>query len=418
MWEALTVNLPLRNAEALVMHIDLNSCYAIIEQQANPLIRRKPVGVAVYTSPGGFILAASYEARTLGIGLMRVSEARELSQDIIILPPDPEKYFDAHRRFRQVLECYTNDVTAKSIDEFVVDFKSSQAVREGRSLVNIGYQIKRDIKASLGEYVTVNIGIAPNRFLAKVAAGMHKPDGLDVITHASIRDAYRSLTLMDLPGINCRYKARLNLAGIYTPLEFLDAPMHKLKHEVFKSVVGYYWYLRLRGYEVDAAQWGVKSFGSDYAVGDKTSDPEKIERLIMKLSEKTGRRLRKHGYEAVGVFLGLGFEDHTWWGKSKRVKAALYSTQDIYMQAVRLLRGARSPTRRVTHINLAVFDVRLASPVQLGLFDGTKLDTRSLARASDKINDQYGEFTIVPASMANMQNVIIKRVPFGSVRDV
>jgi len=222
---------------------------------------------------------------------------------------------------------------------------------------------------------------------------------------------------MDLPGINYRYKARLNLAGIFTPLEFLDAPMHKLKGEVFKSIVGYYWYLRLRGYEVDSVKFGIKSFGNDYAVGDKTSDPEKIERLIMKLCEKTGRRLRKHDYEGQGLFLGLGFENHTWWGKSKRSKVGLYSTQDIYLHAVKLLREVSIPAR-VTHINIAVFDVRPASPIQLGLFDGTRLDTRSLARAADKINDRYGEFTVVPATMANMGQIIIKRVPFGSVRDV
>jgi DNA polymerase-4 len=399
------------------MHIDLNSCYAIIEQQANPLIRRKPVGVAAYTSPGGFIIASSYEARALGIKLMRIREAREITKDIVILPPDPEKYFDAHRRFKAVLERYTSDVTPKSIDEFVVDFKGSEAVRGRHSLVSIGHQIKRDIKKSLGEYVTVNVGIAPNRFLAKVAAGLHKPDGLDVITGDGIRDVYGQLELMDLPGINYRFKARLNLAGIYTPLEFLDAPMHKLKHEVFRSVIGYYWYLRLRGYEVDSAAFGIKSFGNDFAVGEKTDDPEQIERLLMKLCEKTGRRIRKHDYEAQGISLGLGFENGQWWGEHRRTKTALYSTQDIYLHAIKLLRRIQLPAR-VTHINIAVFDVRPASPVQLGLFDGTRLDTRSLARAADSINDRYGEFTITPATMANMANVMIKRVPFGSVRDI
>jgi DNA polymerase-4 len=72
----------------------------------------------------------------------------------------------------------------------------------------------------------------------------------------------------------------------------------------------------------------------------------------------------------------------------------------------------------VTHINIAVFDVVPATPIQLGLFDGTRLDTHSLARASDKVNDKYGEFTVVPATMANMEQIIIKRAPFGSVRDV
>ena len=411
------MDLHLNDVEPLVMHIDLNSCYAIIEQQANRLIRNKPVGVAAYASPRGFIIASSYEARRLGIKMMQIQEAHKITKDIIILTPDPEKYFDAHRRFREVLERYTDNVTPKSIDEFVVDFTGSRAIQQGKSLVDVGNQIKKDIKASLGDYVTVNIGIAPNRFLAKVAAGMDKPDGLDVIRAEDIRNIYGQLDLMDLPGINYRYKARLNLAQIFTPLEFMDAPMHKLKLEVFKSIVGYYWYLRLRGYEVDAAKFKTKSFGNDYAVGEKTSDPEKVARLIMKLSEKTGRRLRKHDFQAQGVYLGMAFENQSWWGKSYRTKSLIYSTQDIYLSLMRLFRRVEIPAR-VTHINIAVFDVVPATPIQLGLFDGTRLDTHSLARASDVINDRYGEFTVVPASMANMQDVILKRVPFGSVRDI
>lgn len=411
------MNLPLNDTQPLTMHVDLNSCYAIIEQQANPLIRHKPVGVAAYDSPGGFIIASSYEAKRKGVSLMRIREAREICPDIIILTPDPEKYFDAHRRFKEVLLRYTSEVVPKSVDEFVVNFAGSSAIRQGQSLTWVGKQIKRDIKKSLGEYVTVNIGIAPNRFLAKVAAGMDKPDGMDAVTASGIRNLYGQLDLMDLPGINYRYKARLNIAGIFTPLEFLDAPMHKLKKEVFKSIVGYYWYLRLRGYEVDGAKFATKSFGNDYAVSNKTSDREEISRLLMKLSEKTGRRLRKHDYQAQGVSLGIGFENHSWWGRSSRSKSPLYSTQDIYLGIMRLFRQVEIPAR-VTHINIAVFDVLPASPRQLGLFDGSRLDTRSLAEASDKVNDRYGEFQLVPASMANMQNTIIKRVPFGSVRDI
>jgi DNA polymerase-4 len=411
------MDLGLNDIRPLTMHIDLNSCYATIEQQANPLLRGKPVGVAAYDSPGGFIVAASYEAKRRGISLMRVRDAREICRDIIILTPDPEKYFDAHRRFKAVLERYTNEVVPKSIDEFVLDFRGSNAVQKGMDLRDVGYAIKRDIKEHLGDYVTVNIGIAPNRFLAKVAASLDKPDGLDVIEARDIMNVYGHLGLIDLPGINYRFKARLNLAGIYTPLDFLAADFTKLKREVFRSIIGYYWYLRLRGYEIDAVPQKTRSFGNDYSVGDKTSDPEKIARLLMKLCEKTGRRIRKHGYQAWGISLGMGFENGYWWGKGKRLSAPLYSTQEIYLAVMRLFRLVEIPAR-LTHVNIAVFDVKPVAPLQLGLFDGTRLDTRSLARAADIVNDRYGEYTMTPASMANMQDTIIKRVPFGSVRDI
>jgi len=412
------MDLPLNYNPPRIMHVDLNSCFAIIEQQANPLIRHKPVAIAAYDTPRGAVIASSYEAKQLGIKLgVNVREARLLCRDVIILMPDPDKYFDAHKRFKQVLLNYTDTVTPKSVDEFVIDFSGSQAVQRGKSLVDVGYEIKADVKAALGEYVTVNIGIGPNRFLAKVAAGLHKPDGLDVITGETIREVYATLDLLDLPGINTRYKARLNIAGIYTPLQFLDAPLPLLKKQVFKSINGYYWYLRLRGHEIDGVEFGRKSYGQQYALGNKTSDREKLSRLLMKLCEKTGRRLRGNGFITEGIYLWLSFEDRTYWAKGKDTKTDIYATQDIYLHAQRLLNQALI-LARVTNMGVTVYKLKPASPQQLGLFDGTRLDTKSLARAADAINDKYGEFTIVPATMANMQDVILKRVAFGSVRDL
>jgi DNA polymerase IV len=411
------MDLQINDVDPLIMHIDLNSCYAIIEQQANRLIRNKPVGVAAYTTPRGFIIASSYEAKRQGIKLMRIQDAKLIDPNIIILAPDPEKYFDAHRRFKKVLENYTDLVTPKSIDEFIVDFQGSEAVRKGQSLVDIGYQIKADIKEALGEYVTVNIGIAPNRFLAKIAAGLDKPDGLTVINAEDIWNVYGQLDLVDLPGINHRFERRLNRAGIFTPLEFLDASVFKLKGEVFQSIVGYYWYIRLRGHEIDAKKFPIRSFGNDFAIKVWTFDREIISSYVMKLSEKTGRRLRKHDYQAHGVYLGLAFDNGTWWGKSQRSHSPIYSTQEIYFHLMKLFNMVSFPAK-CSHVNIAVFNVAPASPVQLGLFDGSRLDTKSLARAADKINDRYGEFTLVPAKMANMKHIIIKRVPFGSVRDI
>lgn len=408
-------DLDLNYHQPLMMHIDLNSCFAMIEQQANPLIRHKPVAVAAYDTPKGIILASSYEAKALGIKVgVNVREAKLICPDIIIMTPDPDKYFDAHRRFKKVLLNYTDNITPKSVDEFVINFNGSIAVQKGLALETIGQRIKKDIKRELGEYITVNIGIAPNRFLAKLAAGLNKPDGMDTITADNLREIYSQLDLMDLPGINHRYAARLNLAGIYSPLQFLDAPLWKLKNEVFHSIVGFYWYLRLRGHEIDTVNFNRKSFSQQYALGQKTTDKQELSRLIMKLCEKTGRRLRSQGYEARGIQLWMGFENRDYWSKRQQLKTALYSTQDIFSQSQRLLLQAQL-TSRVTNIAITVFNLNSTTPMQLGLFDDTRLDSRSLAFAADNINDRYGEFTLIPALMANMQDIIIKRVAFGSI---
>jgi len=400
------------------MHIDLNSCFAIIEQQANPLIRHKPVAIAAYDTPRGAVIASSYEAKAKGIKLgVNVREARLLDRNVIVMMPDVDKYFDAHNRFNKVLLNYTNEVVSRSVDEFVVDFAGSPAVREGQSLVDVGMNIKKDVKAALGEYVTVNVGIGTNRFLAKLAAGLHKPDGLDVINADNLREVYSKLELVDLPGINRGYQARLNMAGIYTPLQFLDAPMLLLKKQVFKSICGYYWYLRLRGHEIDNVDYGRKSFGQQYALGDKTTDRNQISRLLMKLCEKAGRRMRKGGYTGHGVHLWLNFENRMYWAKGRKTKSGIYATQDIYLNAQKLLNEVSIPGR-VSNIGVTVFNLEPVNPIQLGLFDDSRLDATSLAKAADIINDKYGEFTLVPAIMVNMQDIILKRVAFGSVQDI
>ncbi|HUD03504.1 MAG TPA: hypothetical protein VMR51_01835 [Patescibacteria group bacterium] len=411
------MDLPVNYNRPLMMHIDLNSCFAIIEQQANPLIRHKPVAIAAYDTPRGAVIASSYEAKAKGIKLgLNVRDARLIDKNVIVLMPDPPKYRDAHKRFKKVLLNYTNEIRPKSIDEFEIDFSGSHAVQRDISLTDIGYQIKQDIKREIGSYVTVNIGIGPNRFLAKTAAGLHKPDGLDVINGDNLLEIYKRLELIDLCGINTRYQARLNVAGIHTPLDFLGAKAEYLQKQVFKSRVGLDWYLRLRGYEVDSRIFARKSYGHQYALGDKTTDRQKLSRLLMKLCEKTGRRLRANGYSAVGIHLWLNFANRQYWAKGKNTKSEMYATGDIYLQAQKLLNQAIIPTK-VTNIGVTVFGLQTCSPEQQELFSGSRLDKKALARAADIVNDKYGEFTLVPATMAGMQDIILDRIAFGSIKN-
>ena len=412
------MDLPLNPAPPLIMHIDLNSCFAIIEQQANALYRHKPVAIAAYNSPGGAVIASSYEAKALGIKLgVNVREAKLLCPSVIVLTPDPPKYREAHKRFKKVLLNYTNEVIPKSIDEFIIDFKGSQAVQRGRSLEDIGYEIKCEIKKSLGDYVTVNVGIGTNRFWAKTAAGLHKPDGLDSITYQNALDVYKNLKLVDLTGINVRFEARLNSSGIHNPLQFLEASSDKLKKQVFLSKLGFDWYCRLRGWEVDDVVWGRKSYGHTYALGDKTANREQLSRLLMKLCEKTGRRLRANGYAAGGIHLAMLFQGRTYWAKGHKTKSEIYATQDIFLYAQRLLNQATIPAK-VTNLAISVYDLTPTHPAQASLFEGTRLDNRALADACDDINDKFGEFVITPAIMMGMQDLILDRVAFGSTNNL
>jgi DNA polymerase-4 len=212
-----------------IMHVDLNSCFATVEQQANPHLRGKPVAVAAYTTPSGCIIAPSVEAKKLGIKVgMRVKDGKAFCRDLIVLPPDPRKYRNVHIKLRKLLSSYTNKITPKSIDEFVLDLEDFLSLPHRgyplkvvvqSSIYKAATEIKRRIKEEVGDWITVSIGVAPNRFLAKLAAGLNKPDGLDEINKDNYLDIYSTLKLTNLCGIKIRNAIRLNRFLQCTDLE-------------------------------------------------------------------------------------------------------------------------------------------------------------------------------------------------------
>ena len=332
------MELGLNTATPQTLHVDLNSCFATIEQQARPHLRGKPIAVAAYVTPRGCVLTASYEAKAYGVKTgMRVMEAQALCPQIIVLPPDPDKYLYIHHGFKKILSKYTPDLEAKSIDEFVLNLRGTDHKTES-DLIALGIRIKRELREGLGSWLKCNVGIGTNRFLAKLAASLHKPDGLDVISHQSLRSTYAQLGLRDLHGINFRNEARLNRWAIKTPLEFLGSDVSLLRGPVFHSIVGYYWYVRLRGWEIDAERFKRRTFGQSYALPKYTASDTELSQLMMKLCEKMGRRLRKHGSVARGIHVWSGFADHSSWHKGKSFKHNLYATQELFATAMSLYR--------------------------------------------------------------------------------
>src|SRR6184192_3419896 len=228
-------NLSINASEPRILHVDLNSCFATLEQQCSPHSRGKPLVVAAYDSPGGCVVAPSIESKRLGIKTgMNVRDAKILCPSVIVRTPHPTLYRDAHMKFRKIFMDYTPDVTPKSIDEAVLDFtRINNQVLFKKSLIEIGFEIKKRIRKEIGSHVSCNVGIGTNRFLAKTAASLHKPDGLDIITFRNLEKVYSQLELLDLCGINTRSQARLNAHGIFTPLQFLHANLQTLKKQVF-----------------------------------------------------------------------------------------------------------------------------------------------------------------------------------------
>ncbi len=412
------MELPINRNKPLTMHVDLNSAYATIEQQANPLLRGKPLVVAAYSTPSACIVAPSIEAKRFGIKTgMRIREARLLCNDIVVRTPDPDKYFDVNIRLRHIFQDYTPDFHPKSIDEFVLNFSSVEKLTP--DLIKISYEIKKRIREEIGDWMKCNIGISTNRFLAKLAASLHKPDGLDVIDHENLLDIYSKVSLLDLNGINVRFQARLNSMGIFTPLDFYNARCELLQKQVFKSIIGRYWYERLRGHEVDDVEFETKSIGQQYALPRPTNDPRELSRLILKLCEKMGRRLRRFSMVAYGMHVSLVYDDWTHWHRGRMMETEMYTTQELFIKALFVL-NQRPENKKVSKLSVSCYSLEESGKSQMSLFDfnDEKAKKRKVSNAMDEINDRYGEFVITPALMMGMSNQIIKRVPFGNVKEL
>jgi len=394
------------------MHIDLNSCFASIEQQANPFLRHKPIAVAAYDTPNGCILAASIEAKRLGVKVgLRVKEGRLLCPDLIVRAPDSDKYRAVHTALRKLLSGYTPKVISKSIDEFVLDFFGTLALQKG--MFTIGKEIKNRIKEEIGDYLTVSIGLGPNRFLAKTASNLHKPDGLDEINANNFKEIYRSLGLMDLNGINRQNTIRLNTVGIYTVTDFFNADIPLLRC-AFHSILAYYWFLRLRGWEIDDVDWDTKSFGHSYSLPKPLTSLEELAPILSKLVEKVGSRMRHAHFQAKGVHVALLYQDYQYFHEGKSLDQSIFDSRDIYHTAFYLLQ--HSPYQLpVRNIAISCFDLSPRTTLQLGLFyDSIRKD--NLVIAIDSVNDRWGNFVITPATMINTENYVHDRIGFGQIR--
>ncbi|MBU1473212.1 hypothetical protein KKB64_05530 [Patescibacteria group bacterium] len=425
-------------APATTMHIDLNSCFASIEQQANPLLRGKPLVVAAYTTPRGCILAVSREAKKLGIKTgMRVAQGRALSPGLVVLPPDPEKYRFVNRKLTALLASYTPSLTVASIDEMVMDLVNTpildQTIRANNNraiqqynhiprdlvevaMVDIALEIKKRIKQNIGEWLTVSIGIAPNRYLAKLGSGLHKPDGLDIVAKQTIDQVLSGLRLEDLVGIKEGYGGRLRRFGISTPMAMYRASVKTLV-TAFSSIIGRDWWLWLHGWNSSGyfdqdTRGSIKSIGHSYALPEPlVPGDERLHRILAQLVHKIGRRLRFHKLHAYGVAVQCLLSPGDFWQRRSVGKVVLWTNNELYQRARSIL--LQAPDRPVRILAVTSFGLRPDDRRQLDLFDGG--EKRHLTEALDRIEDRWGDFTITSGRMLGLEQKVLDRIAFGKI---
>ncbi len=398
----------------MIMHIDLNSCFATVEQQSRPLLRGKPIAIVNRRTEKTAIITASYEAKEFGVKVgMSFREAKLLCPDIIPIEADSPKYRYIYHRLLAIMQEYSAHVTMKSIDEGVIDFNYADPITKKRDLVEIGHEIKQRLRDEVGVWMRCNVGISTNRFLAKTAAGLNKPDGLDVITSQNIREILGKLKLTDLTGIAARNKARLNGVGITTPLEFLDSESEVLRRIVFKSVVGEWWYKRLRGFEVDDVPTEMRRIGRQYVLESFDLNREEILQRLHNLCESVGGRLRSQGRSARGVYVYAKTREGKLWHASNLSPLPFYSDVAIHTQAKQLFERAPSD---IKEIGVHCYELVVGGNSQTSLFADEMVRERQVSDVIDGINSRFGERAIHSATTLPTDEYIKTRIPFGSTR--
>lgn len=409
---------PISKKEPHIIFVDLNSAFATAEQQAHPSLRGKPVGVTNRkVTDYGCVIAVSYEGKALGIKVgMRIDEAKLLAPNLVVLESDPPKYHHMYQKLCAIMKDYSPKVVMKSIDEGLIDLSGTRDTINKRPLLEIGQEIKARVKSDLGSHVRVNVGIGQNWFLAKQAAGWHKPNGLDQLDHTNLIDYFKSIKLTDLSGIAQNYEARLNSMGIFTVMQFLEAEEEFLHRRVFRSIDGRKWHRRLHGLAPDPDDIVTKlgNVGRQYVLDKRTSDDRILLPRFHYLCETTGKKLRYQGVDARGIAVWFHFDTGEGMTVRKMFRTTFYTDQEIYRRAL-LLYNQKPQGINVASMGITCYQLTPSNRSQQSLFeDVTKAEW--LTEAIDELNERYGNFVICTANSLEGKRVVKQKIPFGGTR--
>lgn len=391
------------------LHIDMNSYFATVEQQANPFLRGKAVGVCAYLQPKGCIIAASIEAKARGMKVgMRVDEAKKIIPDAVFVENDPAKYRTVTSRIIPIFRDASDRIEQYSIDEAFLDL--SGWVRDEAEAVWIAVRIRERIRREVGEWLSCSIGIAPTRFLAKLASDLEKPSGLVIINQENLEQTLASLDLSDIYGIGRRMKTRIEALGYRTPLELKQAPVANLMQAF--GVNGYFLWAHLNGADNDAladSHAPPKSIGHSYCMPKRADTQKRARTILAKLAEKAARRLRRYDLCAGVIFVGIAIRSsdrqyhHPWsregFHRSLRLDEPASDTRTLVLKALEMLDELWDGQSSLSFLAVTYGDLTVPSNQLFFLEEKQREREASLSRATDRINDKYGERAILHGSL-------------------
>ncbi len=401
--------LELPKPNKIIMHIDLNSFFASAEQQANPFLRNKSMGVGKRGYSGSAILAASYPAKRQGINLSkRYHEAIKIDPSFELVELDPLKYYDLHNKFMDILGRYTPLIEVYSIDEAFLDFTYSRKSPE--DVQDIAFEVKQKIIEEMGEAITCSVGIAPNKLLTKVASDYNKPDGITLIKWEDRFKFLDNLKLEDVWGIGRHVSSKMYKRGIYTVKQIRDLT----DGELYSMIGGYYTRLRLivNGYNFDPIETTLRkkppqSMQHAHTLDKATRNRTELKSLAHKMAERLAFRLRKHNQKAKEVYIGFaranmgdyGWNFPGWFGTSIRLTKLSDHGLDIYRPCVKYIDTidlSKTPIRRIV---VGISSLTLPDEIPLDESQCQDNKNRHLDEAFDKINTRFGSFTLRTADI-------------------
>jgi len=382
----------------MILHIDMDAFFTSVEQLGNPELRGKCLIVGGLSNRG-VVAAASYEARKYGIrSAMPTFQAKQKCPDIVIVPPNRRRYSEISRKIMAILNDFSPIVEQVSIDEAYVDITGCEKVHGSPEQTAV--KIKTRIKE--GVDLTCSIGIAPNKFLAKIASDIEKPDGLTIIAPDKTTAFIASLPIRKVPGVGKVTHGQLNQIGIKTL-----GDVRKYSKTMLMDRLGIFGNRLIelsRG--IDASPvipyTPAKSVSSEETLSADTTDRDILEKLILKQSEAVGRQLRKSEAKARKVILKIKHSDFKQCTRSITLSKATQSSEVIYKKAKKLL-DAYTIKKRIRLIGVGASGfIPCNTPEQMSLFEShgkQNANWEKIDKAVDDISRKFGKGIIQRAKL-------------------
>jgi len=373
----------------VILHVDMDAFYASVEIRDQPELRGKPVIVGGTPQGRGVVCAASYEARKFGVhSAMPAIRAKRLCPQAIFLSPRMDYYAQVSREIRDIFGRFTPLVEPLSLDEAFLDVTGSESLL-GPS-VDIGRQIKAEILDELR--LVASVGVAPNKFLAKIASDLDKPDGFVVVDPHGVQEFLDPLPVERLWGVGRQTNSVLERLRIRTIRDLRQRPLQELQ-EHFGQHGERLWQLA-HGIDDRAVvpDREAKSISHETTFAVDIEDQRALRAWLLELTEQVARRLRRHGLRGRTLHLKVRFADFRTITRSQKLVESTASTEQLSQVACHLLMICLSQVRQpVRLLGMGVSDIETTGQTQRYLFDQQEREQQArLDRTSDSIKERFG----------------------------